>query len=104
MPDGVICLHSALWFHGLHARQPDEVWMAIDRKAWKPRGDEMPLRIVRFSGAAFTEGVEIHTLEGLPVRIYSPAKTLADCRLTRPASSPPAVPPHDSSPAPRRTH
>jgi predicted transcriptional regulator of viral defense system len=62
---------------------PFEVWVAIDRKAHRPNSsrDEhlTPLNIVRFSGEALTKGVEEHTIEGVKVKIYSPAKTVADC-------------------------
>jgi hypothetical protein len=61
------------------AESPFEVWMAIDRKAWLPRVDYPPLRIVRFSGKALEYGVEEHRIEKVPCRIYSPAKSVADC-------------------------
>ena len=77
-PKGVICLLSALSFHGIGTQLPHEVWIAIGRRARTPSLESPRLRVVRFSGAAFTEGVEIHTVEGQPVRIYSVAKTLAD--------------------------
>ncbi len=83
VPRGVICLLSALRFHGLTTQTPFEVWVAIDRKAHRPNGsrDEQltPLNTVRFSGKALTEGIEEHKLEGVIVKIYSPAKTVADC-------------------------
>src|ERR1043165_10283586 len=62
VPRGVICLLSALRFHGLTTQAPFEVWVAIDRKAHRPNGssDDLmtPLNMVRFSGQALTEGVE----------------------------------------------
>jgi predicted transcriptional regulator of viral defense system len=83
MPRGVICLLSALRFHGLTTQTPFEVWVALGHKAHRPsrtRDDHMtPLRIVRFSGEALTKGVEEHKHEGVMVKIYSPAKTVADC-------------------------
>jgi predicted transcriptional regulator of viral defense system len=75
----VICLLSALQFHDLTTQAPFEVWMAIDVRARRPRGTTPPLRIVRFSGRALTEGVEVHEIEGVRVRVYGPAKTVADC-------------------------
>ena len=60
VPKGVVCLLSALRFHGLSTQAPFEVWLAIENKALAPKLDYPPLRIVRFSGAAFTEGVEEH--------------------------------------------
>ncbi len=78
-PGGVICLLSALRFHGLTTQDPHEVWMAIDFKAHKPTATSPALRVVRFSGPALLEGIEHHTLEGVRVPVYSVAKTVADC-------------------------
>ena len=79
VPGGVVCLLSALSFHRLTTQSPHEVWLAIDVKARKPKTDWPPLRIVRFSGAARTFGVESHVIEGVEARITSRAKTVADC-------------------------
>jgi predicted transcriptional regulator of viral defense system len=79
VPQGVICLLSALRFHELTTQNPHAVWLAIDRKAWQPRVDGPPLRIVRFSGEALTAGIGTHLLRGGEIRVYSPAKTVADC-------------------------
>ena len=81
MPGGVICLLSALRFHDLTTQAPFEVWVAVEHSAYVPRDPEaaVPLRVVYFSGAAFTEGVEEHAVNGVAVRVYSPAKTVADC-------------------------
>jgi predicted transcriptional regulator of viral defense system len=79
VPAAVVCLLSALRFHELTTQNPFEVWLAIDGKAFKPKVDWPPLRIVRFSGAALTFGVEERDVEGVPVHITSPAKTVADC-------------------------
>jgi predicted transcriptional regulator of viral defense system len=79
VPHGVVCLLSALRFHGLTSQNPFVVWLAIDRKAWLPRVDYPPLQVVRFSGDALKSGVETHILQGVQVRVYSPAKTVADC-------------------------
>ncbi len=76
---GVVCLLSALRFHGIGTQNPHEVWLSIDVKAWKPVDDWPPLRIVRFSGIALTYGIEVHKLEGVDVRITSREKTVADC-------------------------
>lgn len=76
---GVVCLLSALNFHQLTTELPFEVWMAIDGKAWMPKSDTVPLRIVRFSKKALSTGIEEHLLDGVSVRIYNPAKTVADC-------------------------
>jgi len=79
VPAGVICLLSALRFHGLTTQAPPEVWLALRNHAWKPRATPFPVRTVYFSGPALTEGVEMHTIDGVPVRVYSAAKTVADC-------------------------
>lgn len=79
VPKGVVCLLSALRFHGLTTQAPFEVWLAIDNKAIAPKLDYPPLRIVRFSGAALTEGVEAHVVDGVTVHVTSVAKTVADC-------------------------
>ena len=79
IPAGVICLLSALRYHGLTTQLPFEVWIALDRKARKPVEKMMSLRIVRFSGVSLTEGLEVHQIDGVTTRIYSVAKTVADC-------------------------
>jgi predicted transcriptional regulator of viral defense system len=79
VPGGVICLLTALRFHNLTTQNPAEVWIALPEKARKPRLDYPRLRVARFSGAALTEGIETHRVEGVGVRVYSAAKTVADC-------------------------
>jgi len=79
VPHGVVCLLSALQFHNLGTQSPFEVWLAIDRKSARPRVDYPPLRIVRFSGKALTEGTEKHKIEGVEISIFNKAKTIADC-------------------------
>lgn len=79
VPKGVICLLSALRFHGLTTQKPFEVWLAVERGARRPTTDTPPLRVHFFSGTAFTAGIETHELEGVSVRVYSAAKTVADC-------------------------
>jgi predicted transcriptional regulator of viral defense system len=76
---GVICLISALAFHEITTQIPHEVHVALQRGAEEPRLDHPPIKTYRFTGQAFTAGVEIHELDGINVRIYSPEKTLADC-------------------------
>ena len=79
VPHGVICLLSALRFHELTTQNPFEVWIAVNTKAREPKLEPLQVRVVRFSGKALTEGVEERTIEGVRVRVYSPAKTVADC-------------------------
>lgn len=78
-PHGVICLLSALRFHNLGTQNPTAVWLAIGHKARQPKVEYPPLHIARFSGQALTEGVEEHLIEGVTVRVYVIAKTIADC-------------------------
>lgn len=79
VPHGVVCLLSALRFHGLTTQNPFEIWLAIDRKARMPRETELPLHIVRVSGEALTAGAEKHEIDGVRVQVWAPAKTVADC-------------------------
>jgi predicted transcriptional regulator of viral defense system len=78
-PQGVFCLLTALRFHELTTQSPHEIWLAIPNKAHPPKLDYPPLRIVRFSGTALTQGVETHIVDGVSVRVYSVPKTVADC-------------------------
>jgi predicted transcriptional regulator of viral defense system len=78
VPNGVVCLLSALRFHALGTQSPHEVWLAIDGKAWRPR-IPLPLHVVGFSGRAFDFGVEVHRIEGVDVKVTSIDKTVADC-------------------------
>jgi predicted transcriptional regulator of viral defense system len=79
VPRGVVCLLSALRFHGLSTQFPHEVWLAIDRKDRLPKVDYPPLHVVRFSGPALVDGVAEHIIEGVTVRVTDPAQTVADC-------------------------
>ena len=79
VPGGVLCLISALAFHELTTQIPHQVHVALPRGAEEPRLDHPPIRTYRFTGEAFTEGVESHKLDGVIVRVYGPEKTLADC-------------------------
>jgi predicted transcriptional regulator of viral defense system len=79
VPGGTICLLSALRFHDLTTQNPFEVWLAIGQNARTPRIDTVALRVVRFSGAALTEGVLNSKVVGVPIRVYGVAKTVADC-------------------------
>jgi len=79
IPHGVVCLLSALVYYKIGTQNPHEVWLAVDREAARPRVDYPPLRIMRFSGKALTEGVETKKIEGDSIKVYCPAKTVADC-------------------------
>ena len=79
VPHGVVCLLSALRFHELTTQLPFEVWLAIDRKARMPKEPGLPIRTIRFSGKARTEGTKTYLIEGISVKVYTPAKTVSDC-------------------------
>jgi predicted transcriptional regulator of viral defense system len=79
VPTGIVCLLSALRIHNLGTQSPHAVWLALDRKARKPARPPARLRIVRFSGAMLTYGVETRLMLGVPVRVTSPARTVVDC-------------------------
>jgi predicted transcriptional regulator of viral defense system len=79
IPNGRICLLSALQFHRLTTQAPFEVWVAIHPKARRPAVKWPPVRLVRFSGGSLTAGVENHDIDGVSVSVYGPAKTVADC-------------------------
>ena len=79
VPNGVICLVSALQFHELTLQIPGRVWLAISPKARKPRFDYPPTRVVRFGPRAISLGVQTHIVDGVSVPIFDPAKTVVDC-------------------------
>lgn len=78
-PGGIVCLLSALRVHELTTQSPIEVWLAIPHKGRAPKMDYPPLRIVRFSGNALTEGVEEHLIDGVTVKVSNIARTVVDC-------------------------
>jgi predicted transcriptional regulator of viral defense system len=78
VPKGVICLASALAFHGLTDQIPAKVWMAIGPKEWRPKLDYPPLRFVRFSGSHLQVGIDHQLIDGVSVPIFDVAKTIAD--------------------------
>jgi len=79
IPRAVICLISALAFHELTGEVPHVVDCALPRGSEPPRVDYPPLRIYWFTPAAYAEGVAVHRVDGISVRVYNPEKTLADC-------------------------
>lgn len=76
---GVLCLLSALRFHDLTTQQSSDVWLAIPHKAHAPRFDYPPLRVIRMSGLAMSEGVVTANIAGTQLRVFGVAKTVADC-------------------------
>lgn len=79
VPQAVVCLLSALRLHEMTTQAPFEVWLALDTRPWRPEVGRLPLRVMRFSGVALEEGVEQRFIRGVPVRVFRPAKTVADC-------------------------
>ncbi len=78
-PRGVVCLVSALDFHGLTTQLPDRVWLAFPPKCRHPRADWPAIRSVTMCDESFARGVEMHRIDGIPVPVFSPAKTVVDC-------------------------
>jgi predicted transcriptional regulator of viral defense system len=79
LPNAVICLISALSFHDLTTQIPHEIWVTVPRGAWRPKIDYPPLNLTYVSGDAYSFGIQEHIIRGVSVKIYSPAKTVADC-------------------------
>lgn len=79
VPNAIVCLLTALRFHEIGTQSPREVWIALDRKSRKPARLPARVRIVRFSGAMLTYGVLKQSMQGAPVSITSPARTVVDC-------------------------
>jgi predicted transcriptional regulator of viral defense system len=79
VPEAVLCLISALAVHEITTQIPHEVYIALKRGAEPPRLEHPPVRVFWFTGGAFTEDIETHELDGVDVRVYGAAKTVADC-------------------------
>jgi predicted transcriptional regulator of viral defense system len=79
VPQGVLCLSSALRYHELTPENPSEIWLAIERGTWTPKIKFPLVRFAHFSRPAFDFGIETHPVDGVQLRVYSPAKTVADC-------------------------
>ena len=78
-PKAVIALLSALNYHNMTTQNPHKIWLAIDGKAWRPEISYPPVRFVTMSGEALHAGVEEHSIDGVLIKVFSPAKTVADC-------------------------
>lgn len=76
---GVFCLHTALRFHGITTRPSFDIWLGLPSQFKLPRINSSRLHVTRFGGATFSEGIEVHLLNGFSIRVYGVAKTLADC-------------------------
>ena len=78
-PKGVLCLLSALAFHELTTQNPFEVWLAVPRDAHRPKIEFVQARVFRFAPRVYEAGIETHAISGVEVKVYSAAKTVADC-------------------------
>ncbi len=79
IPSAVICMLSALRFHDLTTQNPFEVWIAIPRSVRYPQAIPSRTRVFRFARSVYEPGIEYHPIEGIDLKVYSPAKTIADC-------------------------
>ncbi len=79
VPRAVVCLLSALLFHEITTQLPREIWLAVPRGSWRPNSLYPPLILTYLSGEAYSFGIEKYDVGGVEVKVYSPAKTVADC-------------------------
>jgi len=79
LPHAVVCLISALSYHEITTQIPHEIWLTIPRGSWRPAVAYPPLNLTYVSGPAYSFGIQEHVINGVTVKIYSPAKTVADC-------------------------
>lgn len=79
VPQAVFCLLTALQFHELTTQLPRQLWMAMPRGSHLPRIDYPPVKMVQYTGAAYAQGIEEHERDQVMLRVYSVAKTVADC-------------------------
>jgi predicted transcriptional regulator of viral defense system len=79
VPQAVFCLLSALQFHELTTQLPRQIWIAMPRGSHIPKIDYPPIKMIQFSGEAYTEGIEVYERDQVKLRVYSVAKTVADC-------------------------
>ena len=78
-PNTVICLISALSYHDMTTQIPHRVSIAFQRDSRMPSLDYPPIKAYKFSSNVFNSGIEKHKIDGVPVKIYNPEKTLTDC-------------------------
>ena len=79
LPRAVVCLISALSYHEITTQIPYEIWLTIPRGSWRPDVEYPPLYLTYVSEPAYSFGIREHVINGVAVKIYSPAKTVADC-------------------------
>jgi len=79
IPRSIVCLLSALKFHGIGTQLPHEIWLAIPHKARPPQAPGIKIRLLRFTGSSWTYGIQNTAFEGVPARITDPARSIIDC-------------------------
>lgn len=79
VPNGVICLISALHFYDITTQVSDKIWMAVKKGSWRPRSDSVQIKYNIFSENSYNYGIEIHKINNIEIPVYSVAKTVADC-------------------------
>jgi len=79
LPHAVVCLVSALSYHGITTQIPHEIWLSLPRGSWRPKMEYPPLNLTYVSDPAYSFGIQEHVIDRVMVKIYSPAKTVADC-------------------------
>jgi predicted transcriptional regulator of viral defense system len=79
VPKGVVCLVSSLAFHGLTDQLPRKVWLAVSTSDWARRKTQPQLRIVQMADHLLKTDVETHVVDGVPVKVFGVARTVADC-------------------------
>jgi predicted transcriptional regulator of viral defense system len=79
IPNAVVCLISALSFHGITTQIPHEIWIAVPRDTWRPSMDYPPLHYTVLTEKAYNFGIQRVGINGTTIKIYNPAKTVADC-------------------------
>jgi len=79
VPQAVFCLITALQFHELTTQLPRQVWIAMPRGSHVPKMNYPPIKMIQFSGEAYSQGIEIHERDQVKLRVYGVAKTIADC-------------------------
>ncbi len=79
IPSAVICLISALYFHELTTQLPNEIWIAVPVNTWRPKFEYPKLNYTVLNEKTYRFGIQAFNLHGTNVKVYSPAKTVADC-------------------------
>jgi len=79
VPRGVLCLLTALQFHGLTTQLPHQVWLAIPRSMQTPKFKGLPVRYIKYSQATYEKGIETYDIEGAKIKVYNVPKTITDC-------------------------